>query len=323
MLRFGQVLRSYCRSLLSSAVNAMNFLLIFLYWQGVSTVANSAVTPETDYAVTYHETIVSKGHVIVQELEILKPQKIELSCIISDIPNNPTHIIGYWKKNGNEIENSKQTVYKVDKQRFIFKRIFNIQVNDLGNYSCIFSYLDKQEQVTFLLKVPVMKDKRDKPIVSYVGDSVVLDCKIKRMPNTWQWYKSNGTEKVLINATADPMNYKILLEKNVTKLTVLNLTEEDAGKYICSAVFEIKSSESHVYLKVLSLIEPLKPFIGITIEVVILVTLILLYERYGRSRNDSSVVTENGPNCEPTDKLTQDDSSGTDGRRTRQRNLVH
>uniref|UniRef100_A0AAY5F409 Ig-like domain-containing protein n=1 Tax=Electrophorus electricus TaxID=8005 RepID=A0AAY5F409_ELEEL len=180
---------------------------------------------------------------------------------------------------------------------------FNIQVNDLGNYSCIFSYLDKQEQVTFLLKVPVMKDKRDKPIVSYVGDSVVLDCKIKRMPNTWQWYKSNGTEKVKNLVERSKV---ILLEKNVTKLTVLNLTEEDAGKYICSAVFEIKSSESHVYLKVLSLIEPLKPFIGITIEVVILVTLILLYERYGRSRNDSS-----------------DDSSGTDGRRTRQRNLVH
>jgi len=45
-------------------------------------------------------------------------------------------------------------------------------------------------------QVPVMKDKRDKPIVSYIGDSVVLQCKLKHTPNTWNWYKANNTEKV-------------------------------------------------------------------------------------------------------------------------------
>ncbi|XP_076853920.1 embigin isoform X2 [Brachyhypopomus gauderio] len=311
MLRFSQVRRGFHRSLRTSNIKAMDFLLLFLYWHGVSTEAvsspsvdGSAVTPETIYVVGHHKTIASKGqsHVIIEELEILKPQKIELSCIIYDIPKNPTSIHGHWRKNGNEIIDSHQTVYKDDKQTFILKSIYDIQVNDLGNYSCIFSYEDKQEQVIFRLKVPVMKDKRDKPIVSYVGDSVVLDCKIKRIPVTWQWYKNNGTEKVLINATADPKNYNILLAKNVTKLTVLNLTQEDAGKYTCSAVFEIKSSESHVHLKVLSFTEPLKPFIGIAVEVVILVTLILLFERYGRSKHDA-LPTENGPNTEQTDKL--------------------
>lgn len=44
--------------------------------------------------------------------------------------------------------------------------------------------------------MPAIKDKRDRPIVSYVGDTVVLECGIKRIPNTWEWYKTNGSEKV-------------------------------------------------------------------------------------------------------------------------------
>lgn len=41
-----------------------------------------------------------------------------------------------------------------------------------------------------------MKDKRDKPIVSYIGDTVVLNCTLKHTPKTWNWYKVNNTEKV-------------------------------------------------------------------------------------------------------------------------------
>lgn len=44
-----------------------------------------------------------------------------------------------------------------------------------------------------------MHEVRDKPIVSYVGDSVVIVCKMeetKPKPSTWNWYKANGTDKV-------------------------------------------------------------------------------------------------------------------------------
>jgi len=45
---------------------------------------------------------------------------------------------------------------------------------------------------------PHIKDLRDKPIVSYVGDSVVMTCKMEEtqpMPTSWNWYKDNGTDK--------------------------------------------------------------------------------------------------------------------------------
>lgn len=46
---------------------------------------------------------------------------------------------------------------------------------------------------------PQMGELRDKPIVSYVGDTAVMECKMeetKPQPTTWTWYKANGTEKV-------------------------------------------------------------------------------------------------------------------------------
>lgn len=87
------------------------------------------------------------------------------------------------------------------------------------------------------------------------------------------------------------MRYKIHLAKNITKLTLLNLTEEDSGKYICNAVFDIGPTESQLNLKVLSFTEPLKPFVVIAVEVTILVTLILLYERQSHKQKGSAGTT--------------------------------
>ncbi|XP_047005754.1 embigin isoform X4 [Ictalurus punctatus] len=252
MPQSGQTQRSYKRSF---NVNAMHLLLVLLYWEGVNTETTfSQMTNDSD---TTLRTIVHKGqsHATVEVLEILKPQRIELLCNLTDIPSKPSNITGFWRKDGGEIENSQQTIYRHN-EHYILKRIFNIQESDLGNYSCIFG---KEEQFTFVLKVPAIKDKRDRPIVSYVGDSVVLECGLKREPNTWVWYKTNDTDKELINATADPTHYKIHLDKNITKLTLLNLTLEDSA-----------------------------------VEVVILVTLILLYERQSQKRKGSTGTTENG-----------------------------
>lgn len=44
-----------------------------------------------------------------------------------------------------------------------------------------------------------MGEVRDKPIVSYMGDSVVILCKMeetKPKPIHWSWYKEYNTEKV-------------------------------------------------------------------------------------------------------------------------------
>ncbi|KAK9974299.1 hypothetical protein ABG768_022403 [Culter alburnus] len=303
---------------LFSMANVMHLIVLLLYCNGMNT--ETTPSPESDPVITTKKAE-SKGQsqVIIEELAILTPQYIELLCNLTDIPNNPLYITGYWTKDGQEIENSEETVNRNNEQ-YILKRTFSIQARDLGNYSCVFR--ENEVQVTFVLDVPVMKEKRDKPVVSYIGDSVVLECKLKYTPNTWNWYKANNTEKVLINVTANPLNYKILINGNKTKLTVLNLTEEDSGKYICSAEFDIKPSESYVELKVMSYTEPLKPFMAIVVEVIVLVTLILLWEKCNKPQHNSSA-GGNDIYSEQTSKLTHDDSNGVDNNTTRHRKLEH
>lgn len=95
---------------------------------------------------------------------------------------------------------------------------------NLGNYSCVFG---RDAKIDFVLagndhvktgvrdengaagsqfdicppcqSAPQMGELRDKPIVSYVGDTAVIACKMeesKPQPTSWIWYKANGTEKV-------------------------------------------------------------------------------------------------------------------------------
>lgn len=62
-----------------------------------------------------------QNQVVIEELAILTPQNIELLCNLIDIPNNPPYITGYWTKDGQEIENSEETVNRINEQ-YIFKR---------------------------------------------------------------------------------------------------------------------------------------------------------------------------------------------------------
>lgn len=114
---------------------------------------------------------------------------------------------------------------------------------------------------------------------------------LKKMTYKSKWLIYVSVNQELINVTADPTHYEILLAKNITKLTLMNLTEEDSGKYTCSAVFDIKPTESQLDLKVLSFTEPLKPFLVIAAEVIVLVTLILLYERQSQKRKGPAGTT--------------------------------
>ncbi|KAL6465443.1 hypothetical protein MHYP_G00255760 [Metynnis hypsauchen] len=304
---------------LSSTTNTMHFLFILFFCLGVNTV--STHTALTEDAVTSYNVHINKGDV-VKEFEILTPQTKNFSCTVDDIQSIAPGVTGYWKKNGTKIDNSNQP-FDTNKDQYFLNRTFDIK--DLGNYSCIFNLAGNEKQATFVFKVPAIKE-RDKPIVSYIGDSVILDCQMEHSgdhgPDTWNWYKVNGTEKELLNVTAEPTKYQLDSKKNKSKLSVLNLTKEDSGKYVCSAVFKIGQTDSRVELKVLSFIEPLKPFLAIAAEVLVLITLILLYEKKTHSRKGDSETTDNGPQPEQMSKLTQDETNGMDGgNTTRQRKV--
>nr|XP_057926240.1 embigin isoform X2 [Doryrhamphus excisus] len=224
-------------------------------------------------------SVVLKGKSHTDKVEVLHPINLTLQCTWTGNSNKMDNITGYWRKDGQDIDNSHTTL-RLENQQYNLQRTFAITDEEsLGRYSCMFG---NDAKIDFVLAVPQISDVRDKPIVSYVGDSVVIVCKMddaKPKPKTWFWFQANGTENAEIDAAAEPQKYEIKNDGRVTKLLLHNLTHADSGLFHCAAVYAIGAATSQVELKVITIYEPLKPFVAIVVEVLILVAAILLFER--------------------------------------------
>ncbi|XP_026176648.1 embigin [Mastacembelus armatus] len=263
-------------------------------------------------------SVILKGDSHTERVELLNPVSLALECTWTGNQDKLPNVTGYWRKDGDVIENSHLTV-QLENEQYNLKRVFSI-VSDtnLGNYSCVFG---NEAKIDFILAAPQIGEVRDKPIVSYVGDSVVITCKMeesKPKPSFWNWYKENGTDKEQIVPDEESHRYKIKNEEWKTKLVVNNLTKADSGMYYCGAVYGISTTMGHVELKVITFWEPLKPFLAILIEVVILVAIILLYEK-SQSKKDCAAGNENADHI---NSPTEGENSEQEGNSTvRQRKL--
>uniref|UniRef100_A0A3Q3J257 Ig-like domain-containing protein n=1 Tax=Monopterus albus TaxID=43700 RepID=A0A3Q3J257_MONAL len=223
----------------------------------------------SDFALSVSKTLSTTLHTGESQnetIEVLNPIKLELECTWTGDQDKLPNITVYWMKDENEIENS----------------LFHVLM-------CIRKCIFISQFLSLVVVSPQIGDVREKPIVSYVGDYVVMTCKMeesKPKPSSWNWYKKNGTDEEQIFPAEEP-RYKIKNEDEKTKLVVHNLTEADSGLYYCGAVYAIATTKSPVKLKVITYWEPLKPFLAILAEVIVLVAIILLCEK-SQSKKDGA-----------------------------------
>lgn len=95
--------------------------------------------------------------------------------------------------------------------------------------------------------------------------------------------------QVVINSTLMPEKYSFIqTPANITKLKIFDLSELDTSSYWCKAGFLLGESKGKVSLKVLTYLTPLKPFLVIAAEVIILVSLIFIFEVVSKKKEGNT-----------------------------------
>ncbi|XP_062456075.1 embigin [Rhea pennata] len=249
---------------------------------------------------------------VEKNITLDSPAKVELSCSLARKYPHLKIVQVDWKR-GNE------TIKHINKS----ENSWSIQLtvtdeNELGSYSCILKS-EEEFKAVFHLQVPKIEGK-EKPIISYEGDSVVMICKSSNYtPITWTWYLTNGSKQITINDSL--LSDKYIIDQvpgNTTHLKILKLNKKDDGAYWCEAVFKLGKSKGKLNLKVLTFMVPLKPFLAILAEVIILVAVIFLYEMYSKKKEKH---TEDEKEFEQVEQLKSEESNGVESSSTRHRKV--
>ncbi|XP_063312947.1 embigin [Pelobates fuscus] len=256
--------------------------------------------------------------VIQKEIILDSPANLKLECeLLLDSEELQINDVAWTFENAT-ISKNKYANNTTENKRHTSYEFAVTALNMIGTYTCIFNSTT-EVKAEFHIKVPTVKSEK-KPLVSYIADYIVMKCDSSiYKPKKWIWYQTNGSDQVQLNLSLIPIKYEDSSKKvNESKLHISNLSEKDSGIYICKAVFAFGEHEGQVQLSVLSYMVPLKVFLAIAAEVVVLVSLILLYEMKTKKKTSEEDIKQD---ADESTNLKSEDSKTLETSTTRQRKV--
>ncbi|XP_042310457.1 embigin isoform X2 [Sceloporus undulatus] len=262
---------------------------------------------------------------VTKSVTVEKPTTLELLCSLVIGPSTEVEEMEVAWKTGDNLIKEESLKRTETHTKWCTRYTIQLERKDqMESYMCIFK-TKPEINATFHLQVPEIHIK-SKSIISYVGDYVVLTCTVgdeavHYSPSSWVWYTTNGSAELVNIDTTTTVPEKYITTQNnanVTKLKISTLSEIDSGFYWCEAIFPLGESKGNVSLTVLTYMAPLKPFLVIAAEVIVLVAAIFIYEICTKRKE---IQVEAEKEFEQAETLKSEDSNGLENSTTRQRKV--
>ena len=234
-----------------------------------------------------------------------------LHCADPTVPQGSTSYTVRWVYGADDFErevldldNEEKYVHHPDNGSLEILKVD--YASDLGNYSC--EILDPSGKLVgskplSLTAVPFVHkfDERSKNLNK--GSDLTLTCKVDGFPEPkLSWLKDEEP--------VDDSDDRVAVSEDGSELTIRDLRHGDRGMYYCLADSgEGRVSNSSIMVRVKDPLAPLWPFIGIVIEVAILVVIIILHERARSKRKAQELQEENASLTGNNDVATSGDGA--------------
>ncbi|KAM7327801.1 hypothetical protein ACRRTK_014168 [Alexandromys fortis] len=214
--------------------------------------------------------------------------KTYLTCVLN---SSSVDVVGHrWMRDGKVLQEDTLPDLKMQ---------YIVDTNDRsGYYSCIF-LPEPVGRGDIRVEGPPRIKVGKKSEHSSEGENVRLVCKSESShpPITeWTWFKTSDSGDQLITNGSES-KYIVISTAEKTELTITNLDiSSDPGTYMCNATNDQGSVQERITLRVRSRLVALWPFLGIVAEVLVLVTIIFIYEK---RRKPDQTLDEDDPGAAP------------------------
>ncbi|XP_057696690.1 obscurin isoform X1 [Corythoichthys intestinalis] len=171
----------------------------------------------------------------LKNLQVEEGHNIMLSCEISK-PGLPVE----WRRAGELLENGEK--YQMKQRGSVLElTIQDALPEDSGVYSCVCR--DQKTKATVkVIAVPATFKGGLKGQEAEEGDSVTMHCEISKTNAPVEWQKDGQ----VLSEEMSSRKYYLKLQGKIAELTIVNVQEEDAGRYSCITGNEKTTAELKV-----------------------------------------------------------------------------